>query len=221
MNKLLKNRFSSPGIFNRLFFSCLKFLGYRLLRLFFAFEVENIERIPDTGPFIVTANHFSFMDPAALQAACPRRIFFLMTEKYYNPIWGRWFFKLMYAIPLREDTSYNISALKTGLKVLAQGKVIGIFPEGGISLSGMLREGRPGALLLAQRSGASVIPAFISGTFQALPKGSQFFRKAKIKVIFGNPISYEELSEKLNGEKGLDQATKNLMGKIEGLADKT
>lgn len=157
------------------------------------------------------------MDPPVLQAACPRRIYFLMTEKYYNPIWGRWFFKLMHAIPLRENTAYNIGPIKTGLKILHQGKVIGIFPEGGISKTGVIQEGRPGTLLLAQKSNSSILPVFISGTYQALPKQAKFFRKAKIKVIFGNPISYEKLSGGLKGKLGLEKATRNLIQKIRDL----
>lgn len=158
------------------------------------------------------------MDPPVLQAACPRRIIFMMTEKYYNPLWGRWFFKLMYCIPLRDESPYNIGPLKKGLKRLSEGKVIGIFPEGGISRDGILRDGRPGTLLLAQKSGAPVIPAFISGTYQALPREAKFFRKAKIQVIFGKPVNFRELAQGLPEKEGLKRATEYLMQKIKELS---
>ena len=214
----MKKKNSFGEIFNNLFFFGLKFLGRVLLKVFFSLEVININHVPATGPFIITANHFSFMDPPVLQAACPRRIYFMMTEKYYRPILGRWFFKLMHAIPLRENTAYNIGPIKIGLKNLHQGNVIGIFPEGGISKTGVIQEGRPGTLLLAQKSNSSILPVFISGTYQALPKPAKFFRKAKIKVIFGNPINYEKLSEGLKGKQGLEKATQNLIQKIRDLA---
>jgi len=219
-SKDLEDKASFGGSLNNLFFKSLKLLGQRVLKTFFFLEAVNIHQVPATGPFIITANHFSFMDPPVLQAACPRRIHFLMTEKYYNPIWGHWFFKLMGAIPLRENTSYNIGPVKIGLEILKQGNVIGIFPEGGISKTGIIQEGRPGTLLFAQKSNVPLLPAFISGTYVALPKHAKFFRKSKIKVIFGNPITYDELSGGLKGKKGLEEATQNLMKKISDLSQK-
>ena len=217
----LNNKFFIAGFLNHLFFKALKYLVVSLLKVFFAFEVRNIHHVPAAGPFIITANHFSFMDPPVLQAACPRRIIFMMIEKYYNPIWVRWFFKSMHCIPIREETPYNIGPLKKGLKVLRQGKVIGIFPEGGISQSGVIRDGRPGTLLLAEKSDAPILPAFISGTYLALPRDAKFFRKAKIKVIFGSPVIFKDLSKGLKGKEGLQIATDNLMRKIKELSNNT
>jgi len=201
-----------------LFFNTLKFFVVRLLRVFFAFEVESAHHVPTTGSFILAANHVSFLDSLVLQAACPRRITFMMAEKYYNPVWGRWFFRLMDCIPLRDETPYNIGPLKKGLKVLENGKGIGIFPEGGISPHGEIRAARPGTLLLAEKSSASIVPAFISGTYQALPRHARFFRRATIKVFFGGQVSFRELSKGLKGKKGLNEASKHLMNVIKILA---
>ena len=126
----------------------------------------------------------------------------------------------MHAIPLRENTVYNIGPVKIGLEILKHGSVIGIFPEGGISKTGIIQDGRPGTLLLAQKSNVPILPAFISGTYVALPRHAKFFRKSKIKVIFGNLITYEELSNGLKGKKGLEEATKNLIKKISDLSQK-
>jgi 1-acyl-sn-glycerol-3-phosphate acyltransferase len=126
----------------------------------------------------------------------------------------------MRAIPLRDNTVYNIGPVKTGLEILKHGNVIGIFPEGGISKTGIMQEGRPGTLLLAQKSNVPILPAFISGTYLALPKHAKFFRKAKIKVIFGNPITYAELSRGVKGKKGLEDATQNLIQKIRDLSQR-
>ena len=154
------------------------------------------------------------MDPPVLQAACSRRIVFMMTEKWYNPIWGRWFFRSMHCIPLREGTPYNIGPLKKSLRSLKEGNVIGIFPEGGVSRDGSPREGMPGTLLLAEKSDAPIVPAFISGTYRALPRHARFFRKAKIKVVFGSPVSFGALSKGLRGKESLREASENLMSTI-------
>jgi 1-acyl-sn-glycerol-3-phosphate acyltransferase len=200
-----------------LFYETLKFFVVRLLRLFFSFRVENVHHVPPAGSFILAANHVSFLDSVVLQAACPRRITFMMAEKYYNPIWGRWFFRLMTCIPLRDETSYNIGPLKKGLKILQDGGVIGIFPEGGISPHGEITDAQPGTLLLAEKSSAPVVPAFISGTYQALPRHARFFRRATIRVLFGSQVGYPELSKGLKGKRGLQEASRNLMHAIKAL----
>jgi 1-acyl-sn-glycerol-3-phosphate acyltransferase len=207
-------------ILNFFFFRILKWSGRKILNTFYSFETINTHLVPTAGPFIITANHSSFMDTPVLQIACPRRITFLMTEKYYRLIWGRWFFKLMRAIPVRENTSYNIAPIKAALEVLRDNNVIGIFPEGGISKTGIIQDGRPGTLLLAQKAHVDVLPVYISGTYRALPRHAKFFRKSKIKVIFGPPTTFDELSKNIKGRNGLEVATKNLLHKISELSEK-
>ncbi len=199
-------------------FRLLRLLGLIILRCCFNFRVYCRHGVPLRTPYIVIANHVSFMDPVVLQSACPHRIIFLMTERYYNPLPVRWFFNLMCCIPLNEDTPYNIRALRMGLEALEKGNVLGIFPEGSISREGVLRDAMPGTILLAQKASVPIVPAYIEGTYQALPRHARFFRKANISVSFGIPLAYEELSGGLPGKEGLQAATKNLMSYIERLA---
>jgi 1-acyl-sn-glycerol-3-phosphate acyltransferase len=203
---------------NAFVYRWLKVFATGILHRSFAFTVSGNHHLPETGPYIVTANHVSFMDPVVLQCACAQKIIFFMTERYYKPWWVRWFFRFMECIPLREETHYNISAIRRGFQVLNQGKVIGIFPEGGISRNGCLQAGRPGSLLLAQKTGIPILPAFINGTFQALPREARCIRRAPICVAFGKPLLYETLSGGLPGKKGLQTATTALMEKIGALA---
>jgi 1-acyl-sn-glycerol-3-phosphate acyltransferase len=212
---------SPRELFNSLFYRLVRLLGMPLLRLFFSLRVENASQVSSHGSLLVAANHCSFMDPVVLQAACPRRIIFMMTERYYNPLWGRWFFKQMQAIPLRENTVYNVGPLRKGMKALQEGKVIGLFPEGGISRTGALQDGQPGILLLAQRSNAAILPAYIRGTFRALPRHAKFPRPGKITVTFGRPKSFRELAAGFSGREGLDRATKALMEEIKDLGNET
>ena len=101
------------------------------------------------------------------------------------------------------------------------GNVVGIFPEGSISREGVFRDAMPGTLLLAQKTGAPILPAYIGGTYDALPRHARFFRKAAISVSFGEPVNYEGLSEGLGGKEGLQAATGNLMKHIVALARRT
>lgn len=209
---------ASPGeFFNTLFYRSARLVGVPLLRLLFSLKVQNASLVPSRGALLIAANHCSFMDPVVLQAACPRRIIFMMTERYYNPLWGRWFFKQMQAIPLREGTVYNVGPLRKGVKALQEGKAIGLFPEGGISRTGALQEGQPGILLLAQRTDAPIVPACIFGTYRALPRHAKFPRPAKISVVFAAPRTFFELAEGIGGKEGLRRATWALMEEIKKL----
>lgn len=203
------------GFLNNCFFFVLKATGVVLLKVFFHIEVHNAGYIPRKGPLIVAANHFSYMDPVALQSMFPRRIAFMMTELYYEGR-GKWLFQLLHCICVREKGS-NRAALKQGLEVLNKNNVLGIFPEGGVSREGLLQEGNPGIGFLAVKSGAPVIPAFISGTYQALPKGAKIPKISRITIIFGKPMTFASVGDP-EKKKGIEEIARMIMEYIEKLS---
>jgi 1-acyl-sn-glycerol-3-phosphate acyltransferase len=203
------------GFLNNCFFFTLKAIGFILLKVFYHIEVENRGRIPQKGPLIVAANHFSYMDPIALQTVFPRRISFMMTELYYEGRW-KWFFHMLHCICIKEKGS-NIAALKQGIEALKKNDVLGIFPEGGVSREGRLQEGNPGIGFLVVKSGAPVIPAFITGTYEAFPKGAKIPKTSRIKVIFGRPMTFENMEAGEN-KKWIVKITKAIMEQIEQLS---
>ncbi len=200
---------------NNCFFFVLKAIGVVLLKVFFPIEVENRGQIPLRGPLIVAANHFSYMDPIVLQVIFPRRISFMMTEIYYEGRW-KWFFKILRCICVREKGS-NRAALKEGIEVLKKNSVLGIFPEGGVSREGRLQEGNPGVGFLVVKSSAPVIPAFITGTYEALPKGARIPKISPIKVTFGRPLVFDT-SENKENKRGIVEITRSIMEHIEKLS---
>lgn len=200
---------------NDCFFFVIKAIGVILLKIVYDVKVENRDRIPRKGHLIVVANHSSYMDPVVLQSVFPRRISFMMTELYYEGR-GKWFFRLLRCICVKE-TGSNISALKAGIEVLKKGTVLGIFPEGGVSKEGRLQEGNPGVGFLAGKSGAFVIPAFIFGTYEALPKGAKIPKISKIKVRFGNPMTFVKIENNSNKNRIAD-ITKQIMNQINELS---
>lgn len=203
------------GFLNNCFFFVLKAAGVVLLKVFFHIQAQNAGYVPRKGPVIVAANHFSYMDPVALQSMFPRRIAFMMTELYYEGR-GKWLFQLLHCICVKEKGS-NSTALKQGMEVLTRNGVLGIFPEGGVSREGRLQEGNPGIGFLAIKSGAPVIPAFISGTYKALPKGAKIPKISRITIIFGKPMTFENFNEQ-ERKKGIEEITKVIMGHIEKLS---
>ena len=162
-----------------------------LLRHFFAFRVSGLEHLPARGPYIVAANHANYLDGVVLATALPRKISFLVMPRVYRatPL-HPYFHDHVGSIPVslaRPDPG----AIRRALRVLEQGGVIGIFPEGPFSRHGRLVRGQPGVALVALRSGVPVVPAAISGTFRALA-ARRFFvpRRVPLSVRFGKPLRF-------------------------------
>ncbi len=200
---------------NDCLFYLLKMVGIILLKVLYHVQARNRELVPRKGSLIVAANHFSYMDPIVLQAMFPRRISFMMTERFYKGR-GEWFFKFMRSINVKEKGA-NIAALRDAVEVLRQNGVIGIFPEGGVSKEGRLQEGNLGIGFLVKKSGAPVVPAFISGTYEALPKGKIIPKISKIKITFGKPMVFKNTQD-IEDKKSIEEITRQIMKQIERLS---
>jgi 1-acyl-sn-glycerol-3-phosphate acyltransferase len=172
-------------------YAALKRVLPPVLRRFFAFHVSGLEHVPEQGPFIVAANHANYLDGVVLATALPRKISFLVMPRVYRatPL-HPYFHDHVGSIPVslaRPDPG----AIRRALRVLEQGGVVGIFPEGPFSQYGQLVRGQPGVALVALRSGVPVVPAAISGTFQALASRRFFVpRRVPLAVRFGKPIRF-------------------------------
>jgi len=170
-----------------------KFLCWLVLRLGFGLEVRGQEHVPAQGACIVASNHVSFLDPVVVGVACPRRLTFMARNTLFtHALLGAWL-RGVGAIPLRRDES-DASAIRRTLQRLREGQPIALFPEGGRQFSGALGRAKRGVGLLAISAGASIVPVYLQGTFQALPPGARRFRRAKIRVAFGPVIAYTKAS---------------------------
>lgn len=121
--------------------------------------------LPPTGPALVVANHPSPADPAFLIATCGRPLGFLHAREYCDVFLLRGLFRLAGSIPLARD-GHDVRAVRAALRRLRAGAVLGIFPEGEVTSVARAR-GLPlkaGAALVALRSRAPVIPAYIAGS---------------------------------------------------------
>jgi len=146
-------------------------------------QVEGSENLPTSGPLIVVANHFSFLDPAALVGISPWPLEFLGGLELPNaPPFVRWIPRLWGYYPvLRGGNSRE--ALRAAEGVLGQGGIIGVFPEAG-SWAQVLRPARPGTAYLAARTGAPLLPIGFDGlphVFERLRER----RRARVTVRVG------------------------------------
>ena len=150
------------------------------------FEVEGKENIPATGPLLVVANHFHFLDPLALIHTTPWPMEFVGGAQTPNaPGTVSWLSKAFGVIPTYRGTGSR-ETLQNAEEILKQKGILAIFPEGG-SWAQVLRPPRPGTAFLAWRTKAQILPVGLDnllGFFQRVKIG----QKVKVKVKFGKPF---------------------------------
>ncbi len=156
-------------------YAFLKPIAVFLMRAWFGLRVRGAEHVPASGPALIVSNHQSILDPPVIGGAARRQIYFLAKAELFRiPMFGS-LIRALHARPVRREGS-DPGALRTAAQLLGEGKALLVFPEGTRSLNGRLGEGKPGVGMLAVTSGAPVVPVYVSGTLEALPKGSAWPR---------------------------------------------
>lgn len=178
-----------------------------ITKLLFGLKIEGKENIPKKNNFIVVANHSSFLDPLLVMVAIPQKIHCIASRLLYRIFWLRLFLKMTETIP-----SGNSS--ERALNLLRKNKVVGLFPEGGLTRDGRLREFRRGAALLAYRTGKPVVPCAIIGTYEALPFNAKVPKLFPVKVKIGKPIillkEFEEMIDDIFLQEGIFRIKKTI-----------
>ena len=170
-----------------MFYWLMKILFWPLGRAYLGLKV--VGKVPRRGPFILAANHCSWLDPAVLGSACARPVRFLISRRLYDRRAQTWFYRWMRTIPVRDSGEADHGAVRQALRALRRGQIVGIFPEGvGLDSGGRLRSPRPGAALIAALAEVPIVPAAIDGTHEAMPKGRLWPRPGRVVVTFGEPF---------------------------------
>jgi long-chain acyl-CoA synthetase len=171
--------------------------------VFLRLRVEGLHQVPRSGPLIIAANHASDLDPFVVAAA-------LSFDHLRETYWGgdlerafssglrRYLARVVHLFPV--DDRAPAASLEMGAAVLERGHVLMWFPEEWRSPTGELQRFLPGVARLARRAGAPVLPAYIDGTFEAMPRTRRLPRPAPVRVIFGAPIPVAELEARGHGE---------------------
>jgi 1-acyl-sn-glycerol-3-phosphate acyltransferase len=168
-----------------------------ILAIAFRPKVDDVRRVPRTGPAILACNHVSYLDwmflPLVVRA---RRISFLAKLEYFTRPGLRgqlqkYFFTATGQVPVdRSGTDASSAALRTAKRLLDEGRLVGVFPEGTRSRDGRLYRGRTGVARLAAESGVPVIPCATVGVFDIAPPGTRVPRPRRIAVRFGTPMTW-------------------------------
>jgi 1-acyl-sn-glycerol-3-phosphate acyltransferase len=158
--------------------------------------VKGIENMPRTGPVIVVCNHLSFVDSIFLPLVVDRQMAFLAKNDYFVGRglkgWAvRFFLTSAGQLPIdRSGGKASEASLNAGLAVLAEGKVLAIYPEGTRSPDGRMFRGRTGVARMILEANVPVIPAAVVDTQKVMPLGSKFPTVHKVGVVLGAPLDF-------------------------------
>jgi 1-acyl-sn-glycerol-3-phosphate acyltransferase len=160
-----------------MFYWVVKAILAPILRLVFRPWAEGTQYVPRTGPAIIASNHLSFSDHFFAPLPLPRKVVFLAKSEYFTGrgikgLFSRMFFSGVGQIPVdRSGGEASERALNTGLRVLADGNLLGIYPEGTRTPDGRLFRGKTGVARLALEARVPVIPCAMIGGFEFQPPG--------------------------------------------------
>ncbi len=175
-----------------------------LFKILFRLKVYDSHNIPVEGSYIIASNHVSFLDGFVIAASLPfktfKNIYFLGFQKYFIGKLTSHLARLSHVIPIDPDIYLN-KALQMSAYVIKNKKSLCIFPEGGRSFDDSIMPFKKGIGVLALELNIPVIPAFIKGTFEALPRGAKFIKASKVEVFFGMPVylSDSDMAKKPGG----------------------
>ncbi|HSJ38507.1 MAG TPA: lysophospholipid acyltransferase family protein [Planococcus sp. (in: firmicutes)] len=172
----------------------------------YRFEVLGTEKFPQQGGILLCSNHIHALDPPVVGMTSPRTVHFMAKEELFKlPVLGR-LLPQVNAFPVKRGMS-DREALRSALRILKNGDVVGLFPEGTRSTDGVLKKGLSGAGFFALRGNADVMPCAIIGPYKP-------FRK--VKVVYGDPVLMEPFREQ---KASAEEVTAVIMASIQKLLD--
>ena len=191
----------------------LRFLALIATRLMYRFRVAGDEHIPTTGPAVLVCNHVSFVDPLLMMAASPRPIRFIMDHRIFaTPVLG-WVFRLAKAIPVapqQDDPATYERAFAEARRVLDDGDLLCLFPEGGITRDGTLQPFKGGVMKILATHPVPVVPLALQGlwgSFFSRASGAamtQPFRRglwSRVGLVAGAPLAPSALTPEAMRER--------------------
>ncbi|HEY0777674.1 MAG TPA: lysophospholipid acyltransferase family protein [Gemmatirosa sp.] len=179
-----------------------------LFRIGFRYRVVGAEKIPRDGGLIIAANHISNFDPPILGVALPRPVSYMAKKELFALPVLKTILPWLHAFPVDREAG-GTAALRASLRMLKEGRCVGIFPEGGRNVTGTNEE-KAGAAFLAAASGAPVVPAAIVGTRRLRPFGN-------VTVVFGDPMHV--VRNRQSGNDGLEKVAAEIMQRIRTLEE--
>jgi 1-acyl-sn-glycerol-3-phosphate acyltransferase len=176
------------------------------LRILWRPWTEGVENVPTQGAAVIVSNHLSFSDSFFMPLMVSRKVTFLAKSDYFTGrgikgLFTKMFFAGAGQVPVdRSGGRASEAALYTALRILNQGNLLGIYPEGTRSGDGRLYRGRTGVARMALEAGVPVIPVAMIGTYEIQPPGKVKPRVRRVGMRFGAPLDFSRY-EGLSGDR--------------------
>jgi len=180
-------------------------IGPILLAIFRPWVV-GLQNVPKDGAVILASNHLSFIDSIFLPLVVDRPVVFLAKSEYFTGRglkgWAtKMFFQATGQLPIdRSGGKASEASLNTGLRVLREGRVLGIYPEGTRSPDGKLYRGRTGVARMVLEAGVPVVPVAMIGTEEVMPIGTRLPKVRRIGIVFGDALDFSRF-EGMEGDR--------------------
>ncbi len=189
-------------------------------------SVSGREHVPATGPAILAGNHVSVSDHFFVPHVLNRKVIYLAKAQYFTGqgIVGRLTARMFNALgqkPVDRDSGRaGLAAIATAAEVLAEGNLLGIYPEGTRSPDGRLYRGRVGVARLWLESGAPLLPCAVIGSFEVQPPGQKLPKRAKVPVAvkFGPPMDLAKYDGRKRDARLYREITDDIMRAIQQLS---
>ncbi len=168
-------------------FSAVRTIAKPVIRSLFSVDIKGIENIPEKGAGVLLSNHTSFLDSIILGVFPKRHIWFMAKNSEYKGPVLTWALKRARAFPVRRYAN-DVQAVRNALRIIQEGHILGIYPEGERTWVNTLLPFRNGTLRLVLALGRPVIPVGISGAYELMPRWTSSIEKSPVKIRIGEPF---------------------------------
>lgn len=172
-------------------FRICRFFCWVVAKLYFRFEVIHVENVPQKGGVILAPNHVSFLDPPLAGIGLKRPTHFFARKTLMKNAFLKWFYNKLNCIPVNRD-QLDTKTFREVIQLTKKGEILVMFPEGTRSHDGILQEGKQGTGMLVAHAKVPVVPCYIEGAAEALPRGTKLPKPKKIRVTYGKPLDFTQ-----------------------------
>lgn len=183
-----------PPKVRNLFWRISQFLMSGFFYVWLGYRARGHERLDESEGGLILANHQSFLDPMLIGVPLRRPISYLARDSLFKvPVVG-WILRQTYVMPIRREAASSASLRET-IRRIQHGFLVGVFPEGTRTETGVVGELKPGFVAIVRRAKRPIYPVGIAGAFQALGRQSWFLKPVRVRVVVGEPITVEEIAQ--------------------------
>ena len=169
-----------------------QFLMRILFAVMFRFRTKGLENVPETGGGLMLINHQSSLDPFLAGLALNRPISYVARDTLFPLPFIGWVLRRTYVVPINREAASS-RVIKAMIRRMEHGFLVGMFPEGTRSHDGRVGTFKPGFIAMIRRCPVPIYPVGIAGAHDALPRGVLIPRFRRVRVVYGRPLTPEEI----------------------------